>query len=260
MNVIKAVWKAYPLAALLRNKHGMIPLSHAASVGSTTDVFSFILEKSYMLSPEAVKILMDPSLTNIPLEVMRDNVFARLDDPLIYTNQYGWTVLHILLLKGAPIEQIKMFVRAAPSTVRIVSENGELPIHFACLYGADDKLIRHLIDIFPESMSVQDNVGNTILHLACWSGSSVSIVNFLYRRATIPSNSLISPNRNGDTPLHLGCSRAFPLLGVIRLLIKCDKNKSSLSSRNNRGLTPLDYALEYHRLNSDLIELLSEGT
>ena len=143
------------------------------------------------------------------------------------------------------------------ATVRMASENGELPIHFACLYGANINVIRYLVEVYPESLSVQDNVGNTILHLACWSGTSVNVVNFLYRRATAPSDSLINANRNGDTPLHLGCCRAFPLLDVIRFLIKCDENNLSLFKRNNRGLTPLDYAQEYHRFNSDLIDLLS---
>ena len=255
LKVIKAICNANPNAVYQTNNYGMIPLAHAASVSSSTEVFKFLLDKTHEIYPDSKELLLNPSFTGIPTDVMESVIMKQLGKPLLQLNKNGWSILHILLLKNAPVDQIKSFINAAPESVRLVNESDALPIHYGCLYGSNIEVIRLMIESYPESLLIPDIDGNLPIHLACWCGSSCAVVNMLFHlMKTDPAiDTIVSTNRSGETPLHLGLRRSTPDLCVMRFLV--GRDSKLLRVRNNKGLTPIDYVREFHFSNRDLVEL-----
>ena len=259
LKVIKAISDANPNAVYQTNNYGMIPIAHAASVSSCTEVFEFLLEKTHEILPESIELLLNSSLTGISTDVMENIIIKRLGKSLLQLNNNGWSILHILLLRNAPVQQVRSFIKAVPESVRLVNESNALPIHYSCLYGSNIKVIQLMINEYPESLFIPDMDGNLPLHLACWCGSSFAVVNLLFHlmKADPTTDYMFSRNGSGETPLHLGFRRSYPDVSVIRLLV--GRSNQLLRVRNNKGLAPIDYAREYHFSNRDLIELCQLG-
>jgi len=236
----------------------MIPLAHAISVSCSTEVFQFLLSVSDRVPSTSIDDLLNPRITGIPSEVMMHDIIGKLENPLTRVNKNGWSTLHLLILKTAPFEQIRLFVEAVPDAARIANSTGDLPLHCACLYGSSIEIIQLLVDIYPGGICAVNHHGNYPFHLACENGSPGPVVYLLYHSMlAFPSESISSSHDYGETSLELGVFRNLPVFNVIKLLIKRISFKGCLDVRNNQGLRPIDYAREFYPNDTELISLLS---
>lgn len=158
---------------------------------------------------------------------------------------------------------------ASPKAVRMVSEDGHLPIHTYC--GSDwsilsQEVLQLLINFYPDSVRIFDNYGNLPMHLVCHNEEQRSAHRETLDAIRFLANSYpaacSTPENVGHLPLHIVCQDCQEEdIRLIQLLI--DLCPKSVETLDKGELLPLHLLTGSNQLHSaairSLIALYPEG-
>jgi len=112
----------------------------------------------------------------------------------------SWLPLHKALHDKATLGSIKLLVQANPSALRVIDNQGSLPLHIACESSSTD-VVEYLLELDDTFLNHFDSGRNSPLHYACLGGNCRTVTYLLERN--VPSVS--EPNNDGKLPFHLLC-------------------------------------------------------
>lgn len=175
LDIVKLLLKVYPEGARTASAAGLLPANIAAEYSSVE-----VLEELLRAYPAAINESAAEDLNNTPLmkAVVSGNEecvnficnFYPMTIPL--TNIYGRNALHIAA-EGDNVRMLEMLDQAAPECMRVVDNEGKLPLHIFAEMHRDTvsetdpevACLRFLLKRFPEAISAQDTSGETALAL-----------------------------------------------------------------------------------------------
>eukprot|EP00984_Skeletonema_dohrnii_P023419 scaffold12513_cov103-Skeletonema_dohrnii-CCMP3373.AAC.6 len=118
-------------------------------------------------------------------------------------NNDGQLPLHGLCLNGQlnetlAIEVLKLFLEKHPEAIRHADNAGNLPIHLASLLARSPEFCRVLIDAYPGSERISEDSGMLPFHCACFKGT-VATVEYLYK---LYPDAVNQATTSGFYPIH----------------------------------------------------------
>ena len=159
-----------------RDGYGCFPLHHVSCYCDTVYGFQLVFN-SY---PQAVYI--ENSHGETPLDIVRirsENICGFLESQLAVVNEArqvttpddnGQLPLHRALHgNAASLGAIKLMVADNPASLRVVDNDGMIPLHITCQAGSVD-VAEFLMEADKESLYISDQKHNFSLHLACLGG------------------------------------------------------------------------------------------
>jgi len=129
-------------------------------------------------------------------------------ESIIYTDNNGWTPLHVGCCFGLATPCIKFLINSNTSLITMKSNDQSTPLIIALRSGARGDTIRLLLEMNPIDVSSSINNQWTPLHIAVLNEASVSILEALIQ--IDPRTALISTLSNQQTPLGLYWNNYYP--------------------------------------------------
>ena len=187
---------------------GSLPL-HVACYSARLDVVK-LLHAAY---PDAICASDDAG--NLPMQVCRpdrndDSEVAEVKDfceaqlgkseAMVCPDGNGRLPLHRALERGASLDNVKLLMKGNPSAVRVIDDDGALPIHLACQHETCD-VVEFLEKHYGNALNAFDSSNNYPLHYACLGGN-YGVVKYLLERQT---PSILLRNSDNMLPIQLFC-------------------------------------------------------
>eukprot|EP00579_Thalassiosira_antarctica_P015115 CAMPEP_0201944838 /NCGR_PEP_ID=MMETSP0903-20130614/53596_1 /ASSEMBLY_ACC=CAM_ASM_000552 /TAXON_ID=420261 /ORGANISM="Thalassiosira antarctica, Strain CCMP982" /LENGTH=944 /DNA_ID=CAMNT_0048487893 /DNA_START=264 /DNA_END=3100 /DNA_ORIENTATION=- len=148
-------------------------------------------------------------------------------------DRYGELPIHSVLRHSKKsLEFCKILISAFPDSMRVETDNGELPIHLACRYGHLDT-VKYLSKLHPDSVRVGTRNGELPIHEAC--GGRLEIVKYL---SELYPDSVRVGTDDGALPIHLVC--IYGHLETVKYLLEL--YPESITMRDQEGYSPLHRA------------------
>jgi ankyrin repeat protein len=130
-----------------------------------------------------------------------------LEDDMLGAN--NMTPLHLLCTRPhLPPTVLEAYLKAAPNSIRIVTDSGFSPLHFACYCRQIRAIILLLVTADPELLTFQENLQHwNPFHLCIKYGSRKDVMKTLLDcgKPNIVAKALASEDRQGKTPIALAC-------------------------------------------------------
>jgi hypothetical protein len=202
----------------------------------------------------------------VSLKIYYQQIFTRLDDPLVWfwlLTPYLLLRLVLLLLRpGTPRTRenaalARATARGREDTVRELLEqgsdinagnrHGQTPLHLAAKQG-NSELMRLLLEQGALVDAAESAAGYTPLHTAATQGRA-DLCELLIRYGAEPD--VLTGNL--ESPLHLAIEKGHA--GVVAVLLKY---RARLDVRNKNGLTPLQRAEQLK--NMEIVNLINQHT
>lgn len=158
---------------------------------------------------------------------------------------------HLAIFHKVDIEILKYILRRDEASSKEYDGDGKLPIHFACANSSSDEVIHILLQAYPDSASRRTKSGQLPLHYACQSKCSSQIIAELVD--AYPNG--VTEGFKSKLPIHYACENKATLASI-KILVKESKASLSLTGGNNYTL-PLAFACA-NRQTFDVIEYLYE--
>jgi len=178
IEVLQALFDAYPQAILTRNGEGKTPLEMAQTPSRwhrrerNQLVVNFLqTQQAYVQQAQDIK-----RKTNV--------------------DENDWQSLCSALKDNAPFGSIKLLVEA----LRSIGHTNSLPLNTACEFSSG-KVVRHLVEL--DSVPVEQLVSLQLLHNACHGGNLGVIKYFLDDHTSLVASA--EANEKGELPIHLLC-------------------------------------------------------
>ena len=154
---------------------------------------------------------------------------------------------HLAIFHKVDIEILKYILRKDEASAREYDGDGKLPIHFACANSSSEDVIHILLQAYPDSASRRTKSGQLPLHYACQSKCNSYIIAELVE--AYPSG--VTEGFKSKLPIHYACENKATLASI-KILAKESKASLSLTGGNNYTL-PLAFACA-NRQTYDVIE------
>ena len=241
--VIKALIRAHPNSAKVKDTNGKLPLHYACNKWQNDEVIKalikaypagIVVEDKEGKMPVNVKVM---GLKTITFEVMTEALIETfLKDIEAQDNDVSWP-LHNACKNGKRLNVIKDLIARYPNAVSTPDENGSWPLHYACKSGKDDETIEFLTEEFPDALKFPDKDGCWPLHYACKhkNGQRLKVIETLLKEFR---GAAMIQDREGRLPLHCACE-SRQSFEVIKTLI--EGNEDGTRVRDNNGLKALQY-------------------
>jgi len=169
IEVIRALFDAYPQAILVHNGEGKTPLELARG-----DCFVNFLQTQQAYVQQAQDIKRKTTL-----------------------DENDWLSLCCALKDNASLGSIKLLVQS----LRSIGHTNSFPLNTACEFSSV-KVVRYLVDL--DSVPVERLASLQLLHVACRGGNLGVIKYFLDYHVSLIASAEV--NENGELPIHLLCA------------------------------------------------------
>lgn len=149
LNIVKAVFDAYPEAIHIRNhdgRHGGPPFMLATRNRCDETIRTFLYSQLQFIS---------------------------LAEEVITPDGNGQLPIHRVLQSGDAslgLGTIKLMMNANPESISTGDDRGWIPLHIACQVG-DIEVVKYLMKVNEGSLELLDLEGNSALHHACLAGN-----------------------------------------------------------------------------------------
>jgi len=180
LEVVKALFDAFPQAIHMCNREGQIPFELASNLKtSDLDIINFLEAHQLAYAREA-------------------NDTTAMETP----DENGWLPLHHALKNKASLGSIKLLVESSPLALQVADPKGVYPLHIACEFSSV-KIVKYLIGELGICLDQLDINKDSPLHYACGGGNLEVIKYFLDEYTSLVS--LAEVNEEGELPIHLLC-------------------------------------------------------
>ena len=240
-----------------RNEEGELPI-HSAVVYEST-AFCRVLIDAY---PQSLRVRSN----NGKLPIHETCQLGRVDtvDTILYMLDIDQTVLIERNEEGElPIHHedaykstafCKILIDAYPESLRVRTNNGELPIHKACRlcrFGEVDTIL-YMLELYPESIRVRTNNGSLPIHIACkYAACKYGNVDCIQYMLELYPQSINETNGYGNLPIHCAVRHGSGWVYVIETLLKHDPTGASKKTTGKEQL-PLHIASSVYRSEEDV--------
>ena len=169
VDMVEAVFNAYPQALFMENDDGEIPLE---IVREDSAIIAYLVDQME-LENQARQIMTPDETGQLPIHRALQSRFASLGT-------------------------IKLMEAANPNSVSVADNDGMIPLHIAsrCV---DSRIVKFLIEKNVGSLNISDSKGNFPLHHAC-AGGNCDAVNFILSQST---QGVSIHNKGGKLPFEL---------------------------------------------------------
>ena len=172
VDMISAVFNAYPQALYIQNDRGHTPMDIARRSNMDDTILDF-LDEQVELANQARQLTIPDAIGQLPIHqtLQRSNI------------SYG---------------TIKLMVAVNPTSINVADSEGIIPLHVAsrCV---DSSIVKFLVEQHNASLNISDSKGNYALHHAC-AGGNCDVVNFIL---SLSSQGVSMRNKDGKLPFEL---------------------------------------------------------
>ena len=202
VDVVEAVYDAFPQALFMKNRRGDTPLDIARRPSGNEFLGYHYLDRrreTVIFVRNQLRLVIQAKQNTTPTE-------------------NGRLPIHrALLSRNASIGTIKLMVAANPTSISVADNKGMIPLHIASRTGGlpvinegkmplqpesqtvDLRIVKFLVEANKASLNISDSKGNFALHHACAEGNC-DVVNFILSQST---HGVSIPNTDGKLPIEL---------------------------------------------------------
>lgn len=113
----------------------------------------------------------------------------------------GLYPLHWACSGGAPVDVVRVLLRAYSKAVRRVDSQGSTALHFACHYGTSVQVAELLLQAYPRAAHKVDRLGRTALLHAVHKGGNLDLLQTMVKAN--PQSVMMQLPTTGHTPLYV---------------------------------------------------------
>ena len=220
---VEYLYKLYPDAIIRATPEGFYPIHRSILLvdrrdnpATAVEIVKYLLGcdpnvklqkyKGMPLLHYALRMMKydDDSNVEIGIKMIKIIIEAAPDSSVRSLDNFGSMPLQFLCRESkvdeaAAVQILKLLIEKYPEAVRIVDDEGDLPIHLAALHTTSPEFLRVLVEAYPGSVSMPDAMGKLPLHQACLGKGSLATVEYLYQQYP---GAIYHPSTRRNYPIH----------------------------------------------------------